>query len=213
VRLAEAGFAPNEERVVGAGRCFGDGQGRGMGEPVGGADDEGVEGVAAVEAGAAGDGRVDGVRTLGEVVGPGVLSADDHFTVFVTLVGVVGDVVGLGQGVGLRRAVRIREGAFVDVFTGWSDAHAELDLLSEPATERIGDGCAQVAFDLVLNKAARDRQEGKPLHDGEWLDKIQPRPLLRGQRSDQSGAVCGRAVGSELAVELRYDRVPHGGET
>ena len=50
VGLAEAGLAPDEERVVGAGGRLGDRQGGGMGEPVGGADDEGVEGVAPVEA-------------------------------------------------------------------------------------------------------------------------------------------------------------------
>ncbi len=49
VRLAEAGLTPDEERVVGAGRRLGDGQRRGVREPVGRADDERVERVAAVE--------------------------------------------------------------------------------------------------------------------------------------------------------------------
>ena len=50
VGLAEPGLAPDEQRVVGAGRRLGDGERGGVGEPVGGADDEGVEGVAPVEA-------------------------------------------------------------------------------------------------------------------------------------------------------------------
>ena len=50
VGLAEAGLAPDEQRVVGARRRFGDGEAGGVGEAVGRADDEGVEGVAPVEA-------------------------------------------------------------------------------------------------------------------------------------------------------------------
>ena len=50
VGLAEPGLAPDEQRVVGARRRLGDGEGGGVGEPVRGADDEGVEGVAPVEA-------------------------------------------------------------------------------------------------------------------------------------------------------------------
>ena len=218
VGLAEAGLAPDEERVVGAGRCFGDRQGRGVREAVGGADDEGVEGVATVEAGSAGDGRVGGVRTFGEVVGPALFGAARDITVFVGLVGVdrrvqVG-VVGLVQGWSeLARRPREGEGIRVGVVGGWGDAHPELDLLPEPAAERVGDGGAQMTFDLVLHKAARHRQQSKPLDDGERLDEIQPRPLLGCQRSDESGAIGGDAVRSGLAVELGDDRVPHCGET
>ena len=78
VGLAEAGVAVDEQRVVLAGRRLGDGQGGGVGEPVGRADHEGVEGVprvdvvhrdvtgppAAREGGRRG-GRRDGPRGLG----------------------------------------------------------------------------------------------------------------------------------------------------
>ena len=50
VRLAESDPAVDEERVVGLGRQLGDRLAGGLGELVGRADDEGVEGVARVEA-------------------------------------------------------------------------------------------------------------------------------------------------------------------
>src|SRR6202453_3604524 len=58
-----------------------------MREPIGGTDDERVEGVATVEAGSAGNGWIDGVGTFSEVVGP-TLFGGDGLTIFVTLVGV-----------------------------------------------------------------------------------------------------------------------------
>jgi hypothetical protein len=45
VGLAEPGLAVDEQRVVGLGRRLGDRDGRGVREAVGGADDEGLEGV------------------------------------------------------------------------------------------------------------------------------------------------------------------------
>jgi len=48
MRLAEPHAAVDEEGIVGAGGQLGDGQAGSLGELVGGADDEGVEGVAAV---------------------------------------------------------------------------------------------------------------------------------------------------------------------
>ena len=53
VRLAEADAAVQEERVVGVAGALGDRQAGGVGQAVGRADDEGAEGVARVEAGAA----------------------------------------------------------------------------------------------------------------------------------------------------------------
>ena len=47
--LAQAGVPVDEQRVVGAGRGFRHRLGRGVGEPVGRGDDEGVEGVAGIE--------------------------------------------------------------------------------------------------------------------------------------------------------------------
>ena len=76
VGLAQPGVAVDEQRVVGLGRRLGDGDGGGVGEPVAGADDEGVEGVLRVQPGvvlAHHDARrLDrrlGVRRIGQVVG------------------------------------------------------------------------------------------------------------------------------------------------
>lgn len=62
---------------------------------------------------------------------------------------------------------------------GWRrDAHAEFHALAQPAAERIGDLDAQMPLDLVLDEAARHRQQSKPLDDGERLDEFEPGPLL-----------------------------------
>lgn len=132
-----------------------------MGEPVGGADDERVERVAAVEARAGGDGRVDGMRPLGEVIRPARLGAVNGLAVFQRLVGVERGVIAGKGAVGSRERLRRRDQGVLDI-VGWgSDADSQLDLLSEPAAERIGDRSPQMPFDLVLHEAARDRQQGK----------------------------------------------------
>ena len=51
VRLAEPGFAVDEQRVVRLGRRLGDGDGRGVGKSVAGPDHEGFEGVLRVQPG------------------------------------------------------------------------------------------------------------------------------------------------------------------
>eukprot|EP01135_Chromosphaera_perkinsii_P009112 Nk52_evm1s1634 gene=Nk52_evmTU1s1634 len=58
VGLAQAGAPVDEQRVVGLGRGLGHGRGRRLGEAVRGADDEGVEGVLAVEPGVLAEGRL-----------------------------------------------------------------------------------------------------------------------------------------------------------
>src|ERR1700752_4786680 len=120
-----------------------------MCEPIRGADDERIEGVAAVEAGSAGNGRVSCVWTFGEVVGPTLFRTAGGFTVFVGFIGVDGGVVGLGGG------FRLGGITVVGALGGRGDASPQLDLLSESATERVGDRGTQMAFDLVLDEAAR----------------------------------------------------------
>jgi len=138
--------------------------------------------------------------------------AGDGFAIFVALVSVEVGVVGLGQDVGLRRGFG-RYDAVVGALGGRSDANPELYLLSEAAAERVGDGGAQVTFDLVLHEAARDRQQSKPLHDGEWLNEVQPGSLLGGERIIESRPIGGDAVRGDLAIEFGNDRIPHCGET
>ncbi len=170
-----------------------------MREPVGGADDKSVERVAPVEAGSAGCSGIGGVWPFGEVGRPALLGITDDFAVFVTLVGVAGDfdvgVLGLGEGFRVGDGFRICEAmdacavGVACVVRKGSDAHSELDLLSEPPAQRVGDWLTQMPFDLILYEAARNRQQSKPLNDGEWLDKVEPGPLLGSQGSDESCAI------------------------
>ena len=53
VGFSEAGFSPDEQRVVGPGRCLGDGDGRGVRKAVRGTDDKRLEGVLGVQTGVA----------------------------------------------------------------------------------------------------------------------------------------------------------------
>ena len=71
VGLAETDAAVDEQRVVGARRGFGDGPAGGVGELVGRADDEGVEGVARVEAPSWVASGCGGGRVIGAAVGNG----------------------------------------------------------------------------------------------------------------------------------------------
>src|SRR5271156_3951204 len=179
-----------------------------MCEPIGGTDDERVEGVAAVEAGSAGNGWIGGVGTFSEVVGPTLLSADG-LTIFVTLVGVTRRFqVGF-----VSEGIRLWERGVVDVVGGRSDAHSELDLLPESTAERVSDWCSQMTLDLILDKAARNRQQSKPLDDRERLDEVEPGPLLRRQGSDESCAIGERAVRGGFTVKFGDDRVPYCCET
>ena len=181
VCLAETRLAPNEQRVVGAGGCFGDRQSGGVREPIGGTDDEGVEGVAAVEAGSVGGGsRFAAVWALGEVGGPAFLDIAERLTVFIRLVGLrVQVVVGGGEKVRLSEGGVLGKGGVV-AGGGRCDADPKLYLLSEPSAQGIGDRCPQMTFDLILDEAARHRQQRKSLDDGERLDEVQPGSLLRG---------------------------------
>ena len=77
--IAEAGLTPDEQRVVSACRRLGDCQGRGMGKPVRCPDDEGVEGVSAVETGlVCGVGSV-GSGALGEIPRPTLVRTRQGF--------------------------------------------------------------------------------------------------------------------------------------
>ena len=171
-----------------------------MRESIRGADDEGVKGVAAVQAGATGSFRVGGLRTFGEVSRPVLVDAGERFAVFVNLVGV-------GE-----RLVE-HQGVLGFVGSQWSDTDAEFDLLAEPTAEGLGDLSAQVTFDLVLHEAARYRQQSKSFDNRQRLYEVQPSSLLRSQRRAVGLTVAGEAVAGELAVELGDDRIPDRRET
>ena len=83
--MPRPGLAPDEEGVVRPGGGLGDGEGGGVREAVGRADDERVEGIAAIEADVVGR-RV--LRPVGEVARPTLLGAGEGFLVVVDLIGV-----------------------------------------------------------------------------------------------------------------------------
>src|SRR6185369_14156618 len=96
VSLAQPGFTPDEERVVGTGGRFSNREARGVSEPIGCADDEGVEGVAPVEADRVVVACVGVTRSAGEVGGPTLLGTGERLADFVDLVG-VGFAVNVGD--------------------------------------------------------------------------------------------------------------------
>ena len=149
-----------------------------MREPIGGTDDERVERVAAVEAGSAGGGgRFAAVRALGEVRRPALLSIAESSPF--SSVSSSRSSSAWERSFGLRERSVLGEGGVVPGGRR-CDADPELYLLSEPPAQRIGNRRAQMTFDLVLDKAARHRQQSKALDDGERLDEVKPRSLLRG---------------------------------
>ena len=76
--LAQAGLAVDKEGVVAVARIFGHGQGGGVGEFVGGAHHEALEGVVL---GAGHEGRVGGGPGIGGELLQLPLSQDDHFEI------------------------------------------------------------------------------------------------------------------------------------
>jgi hypothetical protein len=161
VRLAESGFAPNEQRVVRAGRCFSNRQGGRVSEPIRGADDERVKYVAAVQARPSGSGWIVVARPFSEVGRPALVGAGESFTIFVDFVGVDAEIVGLGD-------------PDVVGFVGarGSDAHPEFNLTSESVAQRFSDLRPQMTFDLILHEAARNRQQRKSLNHGERPNQV-----------------------------------------
>ena len=130
------------------------------------------------------------------------MCAGEGLAVFVDLVEVVECFVerGVGAIVGFLGGQR-------------GDAHAEFDLLAEPAAERVGDLGAQVPFDFVLHETARHRKQGETFDDRQRLHQVEPCALLRCQWRNIRFTVEGGAVCGELAVEFRDDRAPDRRET
>jgi hypothetical protein len=202
VSLAQTGFAPDEEWVVGPCRRFGDGQGRGVGETVRRTDDEGVEGVSPVEARCRRFRCGAGLGPVDEITRPVLIGA------------------GAGKGIGVvvqYLVVRVGErdivvGGFVGVkIRGRFDPNAEFHPLAETSTQCIHDRDPEVAFDLVLDERTRNRKQGKAFSDREWPYELEPRALLgcQGRVQDLAVITGGRV---DLAVEFGDDGLPHRGE-
>ena len=94
---------------------------------------------------------------------------------------------------------------------GRGDADTQLDALTELTAQRGDDRLAQVAFDLVLHKRRRHRQQGKPFGDDKRLDQLQPGSLL-GREGGEGGVAVEGLAGVGVAVEFGNDVVPDGDE-
>lgn len=157
--FTKPGFAPDEQRVVGTRRRFSNRQDGSVSEPIGSADDERVKCVPSVQTRSTDSCRIVAVGAFSEIGRPTFVRAGEGFVTFIDLVRV--GIVGL------------RNSTVVGLLgSGRSDAHPELDLMSESAAQRIGDLSAQMALDFVLNETARHREQSKLFDDGERLDKI-----------------------------------------
>lgn len=121
-----------------------------MREPVGGADNERIKGVATVKAGYASGSGIGIVRALGEVTA----NCAGYRPCRSAVINLV--VVGCGVWRCGSRIFGRRHGSVVG-FVGRrrSDADPELDLMSESAAESVGNRGPQMALDFVLDKAAR----------------------------------------------------------
>ena len=141
------------------------------------------------------------VRPVGEVGRPAFLGTGESL-------GVLVDFVGFCAGGGGGEPVEAVIG-FVGSRAG--DADTQLDALAELAAERGDDRLAQVAFDLVLHKRRRHRQQGKPLGDDKRLNQLQPGPLL-GREGGEGGIAVEGLAGVGVAVEFGNHVVPDGDE-
>ena len=112
--FAETGLAPDEQRVVGAGGGFSNRERGCVREPIRSADDKSVEGVAPIQAGAAGGLRVAAVGTLGEVVGPVLMRAVEDLEVFLDVICFGGPVFGRCTGAVVGFIVTDAFGFFFD---------------------------------------------------------------------------------------------------
>ena len=119
VCFAQTGLTPDEQWVVGPCGCLSDGKGGGVSEPVRGPDDEGVKGVAAVEAGPEGFVSRAIAGAVDEVVRPCLMGAGQRFSVLI-------DFVEVRIGIDYSAAGRLGLG-------GSLDSDAQLDALSEMA--------------------------------------------------------------------------------
>jgi hypothetical protein len=170
VGLAETHPAVQEQRVVGVPGSFGDGQAGGVGEPVGGPNDEVGEGVARVE------------------VGRAALATDPAWfqpDLLVRSVGrsVPGRPVRRPGRAGDRRAVPRRrgfEGRLLLRLGPIRGRHDELDLdaVADDPRERLADQRSIAGLEPVLGEAVRDRDPEALLVHVDQLGVAQPRLVI-----------------------------------
>ena len=201
VCLTQPGLTPDEQGVVSPRRRLGHGNGRGVGEAVGGANDEGVEGVLRVEPRLRGLG---GGRAGGRVGRPDLVNGRQRVPLLVHLVGVVLDGLSVSR---LHNGlpVRGRAGAAIgnrDAFGGLVDLDGQGDGNPEVAAEGVGYRIPQAPFDGLLGERGRRGEQGEAVDQGDGTGQTQPGPLLSGEH----GCV-GRSGCAELGDNVVPDAV------
>ena len=213
VGLAQAGVAPDEQRVVRPRGRLGDGDGRGVAEPVRRADDERVEDVLLVQAGlgarrgglrrrarprrraTARPGAAAGRRSAaarGRPSGTGRCRRAGRAPAAATPRGRRRGDDGLGAGrVGHLGAAGGRRRV---------DDHGEVDRDAEVAAQRVADRAAQDPLDGVLGELAGRGEERGAVDEPERSGEAEERALLRRQGR------CARARGR--SGEVADDPVP-----
>jgi hypothetical protein len=192
VGLAQPGVAVDEQRVVGLAGRFGDSDGRGVREPVGRPDDEGLEDVLRVEAGVAcvaGDRLATSGLTHDQSVGRPV-----EFGIHGRL-DLTGSRLhhGLGDGRCLlgqrpRREVGVEvAGAHVGVAEAGVDRDREPHRLSERAAERVLEARTEPSLELTPREIVRYRDDRGVLVQRDRLRRGQPGAVAGGQVVDQGG--------------------------
>ena len=160
VGLAQAGLAVDEERVVGLGRRLGHRDRGGVGEPVAGADDEGLEGVLRVEPGVLdqlGHRLLAALLPLGDERRVG-RRVDRVLGLVVVLVVPVCRVVATGERPHRREPTGRR--SRVGLGEGCIDGDGEPDVVAVLVGECLGQLPADLGLDDVLGVVVRDRDEG-----------------------------------------------------
>ena len=201
VGLAESGVAVHQERVVGLARRLGDGDRGGVGEPVGGPDHEGLEGVARVQRAVRDAGGQRGAGSCRQIALATCLCVDSVAFVVAGCgpllagrlsLGVRRAVGGLtGEGTGARggtRAARVHRVAgsvragrrlVGDLaLQGGVHADGEADRLAEPLAEGVLDAGAQPALELVAGELVRYGDDSGALREHQRFAGGQPDPLV-----------------------------------
>ncbi len=208
VRLAQTGVAVDEQRVVRLARCLGHSHRGSVREPVGGADDEGLEGVLGVEPGLQGAGSC-GVRAdVRPVEARLALLRSGAAERVASRVAVLGQVtqpavrevraVGHRHDVGPPRICRhvvlmtcrlVRRRRRV-VLQGRVHRHRDPDLPMEAHAQRVLELGSEPTLELAAGEVVGDRDDGGALVQRDRFARPEPGPLV--------------------GLELLDDAAPHG---
>ena len=181
VGLAQARVAIDEQGVVGLGRGFGDRDGGGVRKAIARADDEGVEGVLAIESGHLHQLRHDrspglprsGIRNHGERRSGGRL--DDRHS------GSVLDQVIFGGIDPIDGGTSLREGG-LGLVQGRIDGDRDAHLTAQAISEGRGDQLADLGLEDVLGVVIGNRDQRGVIEDPVEASLIEESTLRPGER-------------------------------